>query len=64
MPDNIDISEQLREQREWYVKLHERAAHISENYPDTDLGAEMAGQCKLSDLAIASVDQALQMPKK
>jgi hypothetical protein len=61
MPDNINISEQLRDQRKEYVRFRERAALISRQSPNSDLGAAMAEHYKVLDAAIASIDVALEL---
>ena len=63
MPDNIyiGISEQLRDQRKEYVRLRERAALISKQFPNTDLGAAMAEQSKILETVIARIDVALKI---
>jgi hypothetical protein len=61
MPDNIDISKQLRDQRKEYVRFRERAALISKQSPNSDLGAAMAELSKALDAAIASIDVALKI---
>lgn len=60
MPDNIDISEQLQEQRKECARLRERAADISKGVPDSDLGVAMAELRKNLDAAIHSIDVALK----
>jgi hypothetical protein len=59
MNDNVDISEQLRDQRKEYVKLQDRALLIAQRYPEGDLRKAMQEQCKILEMAIASVDMAL-----
>jgi hypothetical protein len=61
MPDYIAISEQLRDQRRDYVRLRERAVHISKIVPDSELGAAMTEQCEILDTAIKSIDVALRI---
>jgi hypothetical protein len=56
---NVDISEQLRDQRREYVKLQDRALLISQNYPNSDLGALMAHHVRILEGAISSIDAAL-----
>jgi hypothetical protein len=61
MPDYVDISKQLRDQLQEYVRLRDRAANIAKLAPNSDLGGAMTEQCKALDAAIASIDVALRL---
>ncbi|WP_407152258.1 hypothetical protein [Bradyrhizobium sp. ORS 86] len=52
---------QLRNDRRRYLRLREEAAQIAAAYPETDLGRDMAEQCRIVDGAIADVDAALRI---
>jgi hypothetical protein len=61
--DNIDISEQPRDQRKDYLKYRKDAAPISKLYPNSDIGAAIVEYCEALDAAIASVDMALKIAR-
>lgn len=60
MTDNINISKELRKQREQFEKFRERAALLSEIAPNSDLKVAMLEYSSKLDAAIASIDEALK----
>jgi hypothetical protein len=62
MSDNyIDLSKQLREEHEAYVKYRAGAVRLSSGAIDSELRAVMTEHIKALDAAIASIDQALKI---
>jgi hypothetical protein len=60
----IDLSKQLLEERETYVKYREEAVRLSAGIIDSELRAVTVERIKALDAVIASVDQALKITRR
>jgi hypothetical protein len=56
----VDISADLRWQRQEFMKKRDNATRVANTLPNTDLGRLKAQECKNCDLAIANLDEALK----
>lgn len=61
MPDNVDISRELQEQRKQYERFRERAALLSKSTRNSDLKFAMVEYSEKLEAAIASIDEALRI---
>jgi len=64
MADFVDISAELRSERETYVRLRANAARLARILKGHPVGDTMAKQVELVDAAIANIDFALRGPEK
>ena len=58
--DMVDISADLRRQREQFMKKRDDATKIANAQPNTDLGRRKVQERKNCELAIANLDEALR----